>query len=313
MRFRYPVLVALALASVIALGNGLAANAQTVNNQFPPDCYAVRVGDQINVITTTHVNAASYSPKQEADTERIIQLINEMTVARNPGDPDSVLNGVGMLDTYFNQFNHSCAGYQSVTPTRQSAIVPPSAFGAQRIVWSSLGWLQQLPEASRTAVENRLIRLRCQNNEQFGVCVYVLRDVSAFQVNDNFRGFLLNRPLNPECDFGFWAQQAVLCTKMPARARVDEPVTITFSRFPADARTLEFGYYDMSFSLTVGADPPVIVHRFQSSRTYFVYFRPRRADGSYIWNGCHLCSFFTPIRIGNKLLIFPLVDRVSTS
>lgn len=79
----------------------------------------------------------------------------------------------------------------------------PAAQPAQRVMWGSLDWIRELTASQQTAVEKRILRLRCDGNNP---CVYLLVDGDEFEVGWPGRGILLSEPLNPERDFPWWGK-----------------------------------------------------------------------------------------------------------
>lgn len=105
------------------------------------------------------------------------------------------------LDSAFNNSGGDI-GYQYRASI--PAYIPASSAPATRVMWGDLGWLGQLSDSARQQAEDRILRLRCEN--QYGVCIYLLTDADGLEIDAQGRGVLLSEPLNPEEDLPWWSE-----------------------------------------------------------------------------------------------------------
>ncbi|GEM_PF-6214271 len=261
---------------LIGLGLGiLAAASITVTSIFAshtdppqslPECLVSRQGDNINVNT-------SRSPRD--GKVGVVDIINTIITGTRSGHPnDTTRDGIRLLDRDFEYGRGSCSGYQI---RDAPAIVPPSPFPAQRVMWSSLAWLNNLSTSERENMERRILRLRCEYGDAYGVCVYLLLDAGSITIGAPARGFLLTDSLNPECELRFWTIQSPLCAFVQTPhwpqtvAYPDETVTLTVSHFPTAGTTFHVRFEDMgSTPIPLNTRWPQATYRYQRTGTYSI-------------------------------------------
>jgi hypothetical protein len=148
----------------------------------PPEgpCVPNRIGDDINV------NGSG--PSQTADINTVLGILQPYEAL-----PESAIR---QLDRLFEE--NVCTGYQ------YRALIPaqiPSAQPAQRLMWSSLAWVDTLPPEQHDLMNSRIERIRCNGSNP---CIWIIKDGAELSVGWPGRGLLLSRPLDPENDFSWW-------------------------------------------------------------------------------------------------------------
>lgn len=139
----------------------------------PNDCPFRELADEINVGNNT--GACATIPLAE-----FLDIMNGT----------DVYSAIERLDKIFEADIRTGYQYRDLIPAR----IPPAP-PRQRVMWSSLTWIDELPSGEKERVNSRIYRIRCNSTNP---CIYVILDGDEFSVNYRGRGILLSEPLADE-------------------------------------------------------------------------------------------------------------------